>query len=393
LDSPFIFVSCGQYTAQEKHLGTRIAEMVKNETGFEAFFAENVQNLLGLDGSILTALRDCAAFIVVLHPRGTIERPDDSRLVRASVWIEQEIAIATYIQRVEQRPLPIIAFKHVAVGREGLRHVLHLNPIEFTDESEVLAALKERLSPLAKSLRPHDVHLELVSTVSPRQDGHAIRKIELKLVNDTNKRIMEYNGELLIPAALLKHWSAFYPHEVGRSDPRRFQFDEKNSNGTLNPHTETSMLGFDYCPNCAEPHLTNPLETWIEGKMWIDGQEYGVKRTIRELHLQDWEHQPAQPDAAEPITSALDDGIIKTPVIYIMRPPEKLFAYEVTREGVPGTWYRVEYTNRDGKTNSKDTLNKDEANLLWHKFYQEWKGRPGGFGGAFGTGLNGNLPW
>src|SRR6185437_4721221 len=119
LDNPFIFVSCGQYTQEEKRLGKQITEMVKDDTGLDAFFAENVQNLSGLDESILVALHNCAAFIVVLHARGTIERPDGPSLVRASVWIEQEIAIATYIERVEKRVLPIIAFKHASVGREG----------------------------------------------------------------------------------------------------------------------------------------------------------------------------------------------------------------------------------------------------------------------------------
>lgn len=145
MNKPFIFISCGQYTEEEKRLGQQVAQMVKTLTGFDAFFAENVQDLNGLDANILSALHECAALIVVLHPRGTIERPNDSPVVRASVWIEQEIAIATYIKRVEKRSLPIIVFKHVKVGREGLRDLLQLNPIEFTHESEVLARLPERL--------------------------------------------------------------------------------------------------------------------------------------------------------------------------------------------------------------------------------------------------------
>lgn len=115
-----IFISCGQFTDAERRLGKRIAEMVRELTDLEPFFAEEVQDLNGLDANILSALHNCVAFITVLHPRGEIKRPDGSVVVRASVWIEQEIAIATYIQRVENRKLPIIAFKHRAVGREGL---------------------------------------------------------------------------------------------------------------------------------------------------------------------------------------------------------------------------------------------------------------------------------
>lgn len=145
MNKPFIFVSCGQYTDEEKRLGQQITKIAKDMTGFDAFFAQNVQDLNGLDSNILAALHDCAALIVVLHPRGTIQPPNGFPIVRASVWIEQEIAIVTYIQRVEKRSVPIIAFKHVSVGLEGLRALLHLNPIEFTHESEVLAHLPERL--------------------------------------------------------------------------------------------------------------------------------------------------------------------------------------------------------------------------------------------------------
>jgi hypothetical protein len=138
MSKPIVFISCGQYTQEEKKLGQQIAHMVRTVAGLEPFFAENVHDLNGLDTNVLDALRECAGFIVVLHPRGEITRPDNSTLIRASVWIEQEIAIATYVQRAEKRKLPIIAFKHKSVGREGIRDLLHLNPIEFTDENRIL---------------------------------------------------------------------------------------------------------------------------------------------------------------------------------------------------------------------------------------------------------------
>src|ERR1700722_2943189 len=115
-----IFISCGQYTDTEKQLGRDIANLIRTTTDFEPFFAEEVQDLNGLDANILNALKDCVALITVMHPRGSINPPNAPSVTRASVWIEQEIAIATYIQRVDNRELPIIAFKHRDVGREGL---------------------------------------------------------------------------------------------------------------------------------------------------------------------------------------------------------------------------------------------------------------------------------
>src|SRR5438105_2805696 len=197
-----IFISCGQYTTAEKQLGKAIVKLVKEQTGLEPFFAENVQDLNGLDTNILDALRDCVAFIAILHPRGEIKRPDGSFLTRASVWIEQEIAVATYIQRTEKRDLPIIAFKHKSVGREGIRDLLHLNPIAFANDDEILSELVTRLSAW-KSLKSVGIEFRLTANVTRQQDDHPIRTLEITLVNETNHRIDKYELEVRLPSHML----------------------------------------------------------------------------------------------------------------------------------------------------------------------------------------------
>lgn len=69
-----IFISCGQYTFAEKQLGKQISEMVRSLTDSTPFFAEEVQDLNGLDANILSALHDCVGFITVMHPRGEINQ-------------------------------------------------------------------------------------------------------------------------------------------------------------------------------------------------------------------------------------------------------------------------------------------------------------------------------
>jgi hypothetical protein len=181
-----IFISCGQYTPAEKQLGKQISELVSAITDCVPFFAEQVQDLNGLDANILSALRDCVGFITVMHPRGEIKRPDGSVLVRASVWIEQEIAVATYISRFQHRQLPIIAFKHRLVSREGIRDLLHLNPVEFTNEAEVLAELPHRLA-LWKSLSLPE-HLLPPAPAAPKPQPNlcveAIKKGKIYLADD-----------------------------------------------------------------------------------------------------------------------------------------------------------------------------------------------------------------
>jgi hypothetical protein len=283
----FIFISCGQFTEAEKRLGKQIAEMVRNLTNLDPFFAEEAHDLNGLDSNILEALRDCVAFIVVMHPRGQIARPGGSIYARASVWVEQEIAIATYIQRAEKRDLPIIAFKHVSVGREGIRDLLSLNPIEFTHETDVLVVLPQYLNRW-KSLTPSGVQVQLISTKNRSQDGHVIRKLEVTLVNDTGQRITKFDCDIWLPAGILKHWGAVYMIEVRGNHPgrRHFRFDE-NHTGALKPRDITLLTFFDYCTKCALddsggiPALV--AEAVVEATVWIEGREYTAKKTIQEL--------------------------------------------------------------------------------------------------------------
>jgi hypothetical protein len=95
-----IFISCGQFTEAEKRLGRDVALLVKKVTGLEPFFAEEVQDLNGLDSNILNALRDCLAFITVLHPRGDITR---SSVVDATLWINgREYSDSKTIQQLAE---------------------------------------------------------------------------------------------------------------------------------------------------------------------------------------------------------------------------------------------------------------------------------------------------
>jgi hypothetical protein len=290
-----IFISCGQFTPAEKNLGRQIAEMVRARTNLEPFFADEVQDLNGLDANILSALRDCVAFITVMHPRGEITRPDGSVLNRASVWIEQEIAIAAYMRRIEGRPIEIIAFAHNSVGLEGLRQLLQLNPIKFADDSEVLAELSRRLEQW-KFLKPSNIELLLGSKFARIQDGHRIRILEIGLVNETNQPIEKYEFEVSLPVGILKHWSRTYPTEVRHNVPagrRCFRFDQVGR-GTVRPHDQLHQpLTIDYCIDCGIPaHEDNLIgaalaaDMTVSARAWINGNEFVAEKTIKQLAVE-----------------------------------------------------------------------------------------------------------
>src|ERR1035437_233235 len=153
MSKPHIFVSCGQRTEEEKRLGEALCQAIRDHGVFDCFFAEAQHNLNGLHENILDALAKSDGFITVMHHRGNVSYGPDKHepLDRASVWIEQEIAIAAYIQQTTKKDLLTAAYIEKGVGREGLRELLHLNPFEFTSNQEIIADLISRLATWHKS--------------------------------------------------------------------------------------------------------------------------------------------------------------------------------------------------------------------------------------------------
>jgi hypothetical protein len=288
-----IFVSCGQYTREEKALGKAIVEMVDKIPGLKAYFAEEAQDLNGLVSNILGKLNECDAFITVMHHRGAVSRPSASPISRASVWIEQEIAIATYIRHIEKRPLPVIAFKHRSVGLEGIRTLVQLNPIEFTHEEEVLAALPDLLERW-KGLPATGISVEVTGSEPVRRDGHELRNMTFSIANDTGARIREITGQLRIPAGLLKHSTGHGLNVINGADSHYcvLRFDETNT-GVIQPHTKVKLPVLEYCIKCAIDEIGDAefiaalalAEREVEITVWVDGKEYQQVKTMKGLSM------------------------------------------------------------------------------------------------------------
>jgi len=137
-----VFISCGQYTEEERELGKRVSDLVTKSTPFAGYFAQDQTTLETLSENLLRRLYESVGLIVIMHRRGKIEGRDT---IRASVWIEQEIAIATLMQQVLRRPLHVALFIQQGIAREGIRQQIQLNSIEFTNNDEVIARLREIL--------------------------------------------------------------------------------------------------------------------------------------------------------------------------------------------------------------------------------------------------------
>jgi len=140
-----VFMSCGQYRREEIQLGQELARAVDHLTNFEGCIARNQTSLDGLSEHIFGALDRCTGFIGVMHHRGTVKTPQ-GELVRASVWVEQELAIAAFLRQAQGRQLAVAVYIEQDIQRKGVRDTLLLGDVEFETEVEVLADFKTRLA-------------------------------------------------------------------------------------------------------------------------------------------------------------------------------------------------------------------------------------------------------
>lgn len=203
-DKPKIFISCGQRTEVEKALGIKIVELIEELTPFEPYFAEGQTTLEGLTKNIFGALNHAAGFIAVLHHRGVVSPGG----IRASVWIEQEIAIAAFLQQILGRDLNVAAYLQPGIIVEGVRAQLLLNPIEFESNDDVINHLK-RILPTWKILSEPDEFNPLNVTINYeriniRSERHDYRLVVL-LSNIGTSPVSTYHIDFEFPAGMIEN--------------------------------------------------------------------------------------------------------------------------------------------------------------------------------------------
>jgi hypothetical protein len=211
-DQPILFISCGQVTDEEKQLGKSIVRLVADLTPFRPYFAEEVSSLDGLANSILRALEDAGGFIAVMHPRGEVTTPRGKH-IRASVWVEQEIAIAAHIVHVHNKKLHVQAYAHRDIKLEGIREQLHLNPAPFATSQEVIDDLQKKLPTWSVQEGSH-LEVRAVPSFVAVRDGVAECRIAVVLRNRGSVTLSDYHVDVEVPLKLLEGNTAAYWHEV-----------------------------------------------------------------------------------------------------------------------------------------------------------------------------------
>ena len=141
-DPPLIFVSCGQTTQEEISLGNAIVQLIdKHLAPCIGYFAQKQNTLDGLSRHIFGSLNKSVGLVAVMHHRGTVKTRSHEQ-VRASVWIEQEIAIAAFLTQVQHRDIEVAVYIQKDIKREGVRDQLLLNAQSFESDDEVLGHLE-----------------------------------------------------------------------------------------------------------------------------------------------------------------------------------------------------------------------------------------------------------
>jgi hypothetical protein len=142
-----IFVSCGQTTEAEKHLGSSIKATIDATPGFSSYFAQSVHELGSFHCSIFDVLRCAPGAVVVLHDRGAVmDAVGGETGHRSSVWIQQELGSLAYRQFYESRRLPLLCFQDSGVRLEGAMTSLIANPRPLGSDDVVLDAVREWLA-------------------------------------------------------------------------------------------------------------------------------------------------------------------------------------------------------------------------------------------------------
>jgi hypothetical protein len=233
MGQPLIFVSCGQSTPSERELGKAVAKLVEEKTTCIAYFAENQTTLEGVTENILKRLNDAIAFIAIMHPRGDVTNPkerDGPARVRGSVWVEQEIAIAAFISQALGRPMRVRCYVHQNIGLEGLRDKVHLNPVRFHNDSEILDDLNSFIpswSDIGKRHRKEPLSLKAnikhQRVAIPGGSGNDQRyMLQVNVENDGEREATDFRLDVDFPSALVD--GSGYVIKVPSTDPRFARF-------------------------------------------------------------------------------------------------------------------------------------------------------------------------
>ncbi|MGB9485787.1 MAG: hypothetical protein WCD04_06720, partial [Terriglobia bacterium] len=281
--------SCGQYTDEEKRLGRQVAGLVRELTPFRPYFADFQSSLEALTENILGRLHKCVGFIAIMHPRGDVLFRGGTRHTRGSVWIEQEIAIAAFVVQVLNRPVNVAAYIHGSIKREGIRDQLHLNPVAFDGDGEVLDSLRKILPTWEDPSTDVATQVELDINYKEKQITSERHDYELAILitNSGTDRIEQFQVDVMFPNAFLEQGTSFGLEDTRRrtNTHRFFMATEHTKREPLYP--ESSLLAMTI-PYFVDRNIyydeANLLDQEVSASFYSKGlKPVKTKKSMRQL--------------------------------------------------------------------------------------------------------------
>lgn len=229
-----VFISCGQKHDAEKSLGLEIVRLVKELTPFEPYFAETQRSLEGLTQNIFNNLNQAAGFIAVLHKRESLGGQDSHH--RASLFVEQEIAVAAFVVHLLKRPLHVASFVSPEVPLEGVRAYLPFNARPFRSDDDVLDDLRNTLPAWRPGVAtPPLVLLPRITRITTEAGGRVVHEnqLTLSLRNVGPRRVDAFSVELEMPKGLLdnpaRNMRTFFVPNRSQENKDFLRFTEANA--------------------------------------------------------------------------------------------------------------------------------------------------------------------
>lgn len=242
-----IFISCGQYSEAEKSLGRDVEQLVREATPYKPYLAQNQSTLNSLTQTVFQALDECTGFIGIMHHRGEVRTPGGT-IIRGSVWIEQEIAIAAFLRQLLGRDIHIRLYTQRGLALEGLRDKLQANPIVFETDEEILSDLRSNLGDWAKQIagaRLQALHFD----IKHRQtDPNRNFRFQVILENTGTSMVDDYIATVEFPLELRPHTNhALYVPESSNPGFALYRRERKQSGfKEIFPGNKIEVVSFDY---------------------------------------------------------------------------------------------------------------------------------------------------
>lgn len=276
MGKPIVFISCGQRTPEERKLGEKICRLVEELTPFTPYFADNQTTVEGLTTNIFKALYHSAGFVAVLHKRGVVSYEQDGKpaLTRASVFVEQEIALAAFMTQALGRPLQVAAFIDPEIALEGVREHILLNPRQFEGDSEILDRLRQILPTWTAStdttseLPPLGLELRITPDVAynaPQQLTE--HKLSIILGNRSDRIVSKYRVEVVIPKGAVEvPWnSVSWVRERSQKESDFFRFTESHRREPIYPGDSPEVWSINFATRKIPPGQVARAMLFVEG--------------------------------------------------------------------------------------------------------------------------------